>query len=175
LTDAVTVQTANPLNLQLQIDDFKSHGKCLESSPGCPPQDNFLTPTDRTIQLVSFVRNGEDNRIALILCFNIIVAYNTESMIQNARGHASPFVNRKSWSIPFWGFMSIFSTRKVRIKRMNLRKHLNVMDHITSGILPATIKYPGSPLGFQTVKEALCNSIVPAIAIKSVIDCDSMH
>ena len=47
---------------------------------------------------------------------------------------------------------------------MAVIKHLNVMYHITSGILPATIKHPGSPLGFQTVKEALCNSIVPSIA-----------
>ena len=50
---------------------------------------------------------------------------------------------------------------------MAVIKHLNVMDHITSGIISATIKHPGSPLGFQTVKEALCNCIIPTIAFST--------
>jgi hypothetical protein len=53
------------------------------------------------------------------------------------------------------------------MKTMAVIKHLDVMNHITSGFTPVTIKHPGSPFGFQTVKETLCDSVVPAIAFST--------
>ena len=53
------------------------------------------------------------------------------------------------------------------MKTMAVIKHLNVMDYITSGVTPVTIKHLGSPFGFQTVKKTLCNSVVPAIALST--------
>lgn len=53
------------------------------------------------------------------------------------------------------------------MKTIAVIKHLDVLDHITSRIAPSTINYIGSPFGFQTVKETLRNSIIPAIALST--------
>gem|GEM_PF-2003550 len=53
------------------------------------------------------------------------------------------------------------------MKTIAVIKHLDVLDHITSCIAPGTINFIGSPFGFQTVKETLRNSIIPAIALST--------
>jgi len=53
------------------------------------------------------------------------------------------------------------------MKTIAVIKHFDVLDHITSRIVLSTINYIGSPFGFQTVKETLRNSIIPAIALST--------
>src|SRR5664280_339967 len=56
---------------------------------------------------------------------------------------------------------------QIRMKTIAVIKHFDVLDHITSRIVLSTINYIGSPFGFQTVKETLRNSIIPAIALST--------
>jgi len=53
------------------------------------------------------------------------------------------------------------------MQTMAVIKHLDVMDHITSRVAPITVEHSGRPFGFQTVKETLRNSIIPAIALST--------
>ena len=53
------------------------------------------------------------------------------------------------------------------MKTIAVIKHLDVLNHITSCIASGTINYVGSPFGFQTVKETLRNSIIPAITLST--------
>jgi len=90
LSHAVALQTTNPLNLQLQKDDLKSHGKRPESSRSLAPQGDIPASTNRTVKSFSPMTNREDDRFPLISRLNITVANNAESVIQNTRGHAPP-------------------------------------------------------------------------------------
>ena len=50
---------------------------------------------------------------------------------------------------------------------MAVIKHLDVLDHITSRLVPGAINDVSGPFGFQAVEEALHNGIIPTIALST--------
>jgi hypothetical protein len=78
-----------------------------ETSLYTSSQDDILTLTFRTMELISFVLYHKDHISTLIRCSHIFVANETESVIQGTGGHASPPV-KDNGLLSLWGCMSTF-------------------------------------------------------------------
>jgi len=112
LTDLSTAPTFKPLNPIIQEDPLRSDRNHPESPGKCATKNNIPAPTLRASKLSSFSPGGKENGPFLVSTVDIVVANQTKTVVQETRGHASPFVTGNPQQISFWGVCPFFSTTK---------------------------------------------------------------
>jgi len=100
LTNRLTVSTRNPLYVQVQINHFRSYGYHAEASGRTSSQNKIPAPADRTMKLIPLVLDGKNYLASLVYRSHIGVADQTESVVQQACGQASPPVEMRGCFSP---------------------------------------------------------------------------
>lgn len=120
LTDGIASSAGHPLDIEVQVDRFRSYGHHTESSRGTSPQNEISAPTYRAVKLIPFVFDGEDHRTSLIGCLHIGISDQTESVIQQGLWTCFPS-DRDAWSLLFIGsYVHFLFKPKVSFERKNL-------------------------------------------------------
>jgi hypothetical protein len=87
LPDHIAGQAPNTLDGQSNPNRLKTNGQGTKPALNRTPTDNMTGSAGRTPQVFLFLPDSKNHFAALIAGANIVIAMNTETMIQKTGGH----------------------------------------------------------------------------------------